>query len=302
MKRRCVPGPSKSVVLPRDIEALKLLAWARVLTTTQFRVVYPTRRIRQRRLRSLLDRKLCRAALDGEGLHRDNVYALTPAGARLLADHGVADDLARPGRFPNPRALRHALAIRDVLVAFLIAEQARSLVLADFLFSGDLARVAAFQESRLTPDAVAVIEGREPPRQVAIEVDLGTEALSVVREKLVKYRDLLARAAVHDVVFVTHTVRRRLEAMVTELGLAESVRVVGAADLATITARYSHGPVVPAVRAVCMRRRASSRAEEGDSARAPVAFRASDGIRRCPGDGGARHPLLLRVTRDPVET
>lgn len=252
MKRRCVRAPTAARCdVPRDIETLRSLAWARFLTTSQIAALhFPSRRVAQRRLRALFDHGLIRTRLQGEAvLHRDSLHALSAAGARLLEERGTANDIARPGRFPAWRALPHATAIRDVFVAFRSAERDGRIALDDVLFEGDLVRVPTLVEAGLIPDLLVTIRTASGERRIAVEVDLGTEPNRVLKAKLDRYATLIGAGFCHEVLFVLGGARRLLESLVAESGIGGSVRRVRREDVAALLDECSHGPYAPPVRA-----------------------------------------------------
>ncbi len=79
-----------SVVGTADLENLLLTARAGYLTTGLYERVTPrSRRRTQRRLRALLDHGLLRAHLQGDALHREQVYTVTAAGLLSAVENRV---------------------------------------------------------------------------------------------------------------------------------------------------------------------------------------------------------------------
>lgn len=191
------PRSTAEVGSPRDLDFLGTLYWAGVLSMPQIeRLFFPSRRRAQQRMRALLDRGLVRAHLQGDALHRPNVYTLTPAGRTLLIDAGrLAPDTAAPRALPRLSKLAHALAVREVFAAFLGAEHAGHLRLDDFRFDGDLGAEPVFRGARLVPDALALVSHDEETRTIGIEVDLGTEPHAVLKAKLANWHRLLGQAS-----------------------------------------------------------------------------------------------------------
>src|SRR5664280_1784258 len=128
----------------QDVDMLDLVHWSRsALTRRQIeRVTCRPKRPVQRRLRCSQDAGFLKAHLQGEALHRDNVYSLTPAGAAFLSTRRNIE--ARPTRMPRPQRLQHSLAIRDLGIAALLAGRQGSLPLAEVRFEEDLASEPAF--------------------------------------------------------------------------------------------------------------------------------------------------------------
>lgn len=174
----------------RDLEVLSEIAWAGILSTSQIcRLHFPSRRRTQRRLRALLDHGLVRAHLQGEALHRENIYTLTPLGVDRLFEVGAfPDGPPRVFRIPRPQKLGHALAVREVFVALRMAEREDRLRLTDFRFEEELAGGWLGRDAGLIPDGLAVVERSGSEQVLVLEVDLGTETSTTLRPKLAAYR------------------------------------------------------------------------------------------------------------------
>ncbi|MDB4931668.1 MAG: Replication-relaxation [Myxococcaceae bacterium] len=177
----------------RDLDLLGVLYWAGLLSMPQLeRLFFPSRRRAQQRMRALLDRGLVRAHLQGEALHRPNVYTLAPTGRSLLIDAGrLGPEAAPPRALPRVSKLAHALAVREVFAAFLGADRNGHLRLDDFRFEDELVAEPAFRGAKVIPDALALVTREEGMRTVGIEVDLGTEPHAVLRAKLETWRRLV---------------------------------------------------------------------------------------------------------------
>ena len=182
---------AKSVVgKTRDLSVLHSLAWAGFLSTGQIeRLHFPSRRTVQRRLRALLDHGLVRACLQGTSLHLQNVYALTPKGAAHLDAQGISD--AKPRRVVRAQKLEHALAVRDLFVAFFVADQSNTIQLEDFRFEDDLAKEPIFQSVGIIPDGLAIVRRGEVRLTVGCEVDLGSETGRMLKAKCALWAELL---------------------------------------------------------------------------------------------------------------
>jgi hypothetical protein len=244
----------------RDTEALTSLAWAGFLETSQIeRLHFPSRRVAQRRLRALLDHGLVRAHLQGEALQRPNVYTMTRTGLERLTEQGrFPDGTPKPSRMPRPQHLRHALAVRETFVAFVLAEKTGAFELKDFRFDADLGGVAVFKAAHLVPDALAefVVEGFS--YTVGIEVDLGTETTATLAAKFSAWSRLLGAgfgsAPQRSRLLATAPTAARvatLARLLKEVGLAPG----GAAESVTLDALpallasgYPHGPYARGVR------------------------------------------------------
>ena len=179
----------------RERDLLPELHWAGFLTTGQIeRLVFPSRRRTQRRLRALLDHGYVRAHLQGGALHRDTVWTLGPRGLALLRDEGLAPEDARPYRLnPQSQKLSHAVAVRDVAVSFVTARKKGLLAVTDIRLDGEMVNRSPFRDARLVPDGLATIDHEGIARIVMWEVNCTGQPLAQVRQKLLAY--VRARAA-----------------------------------------------------------------------------------------------------------
>lgn len=241
----------------RDLDVLVDLAWARCLTTGQIRRLhFPSQRMAQRRMRALLDLGLVRTAMQSGALHRDGVHLLTAAGIGLLAERGAfAGEPPAPGRMPRPQRLAHALAIRDVFVAALVAQKQGVFEVADFRFDEDLAGTEPFRTAGLIPDGFVRLKAGPADGALGIEVDLGTETKAMVASKFTRWLRLLPPAhgaPVARLVVLAPSVRRRdtLAALAAEAGLgaAVGVHLLEEAREALERATRAFGPYVLTVR------------------------------------------------------
>lgn len=146
-----------------------------------------------RRLRRLFDAGFLE--LRTAGPTEENVYWLGAAGRQWAQEHGL-----KVGRLPKP-PWEHHLAIVKIWTE--VAQRAHTMSgwrLDAFRPDWELRDSPAAVGQRLIPDAVADIslpaahETRTVVR-LAIEVDLGGEALRVLRSKLRRYRDELTDGA-----------------------------------------------------------------------------------------------------------
>lgn len=180
----------------RDREVLEDIVWAGYLTTGQVTALrFPTRRRAQRRLRALLDHGLIAGHLQGDSLQRESFFTPTPRALTWLDERGAFPDGApRTLRLPRPQKLAHALGIRDVFVAFALAEREGCFSLDDFRFDGDLTRDPSFAPNKLIPDGLACVSRDGVPLRVGVEYDRGTETTTTLRAKFRAWRDVLAQA------------------------------------------------------------------------------------------------------------
>lgn len=184
-----------SEVCERELRALALNARAEILTTSMFeRVLYPSRRRAQRRLRVLVDHELVRAHLQGDALHREQVYTVTVRGFDLLAEHGYVElGKLRPVRLPRPQRLAHALLTRAVYIECVAAEREKIIERVGVRFDDDLAAEPLYQAARLVPDALLALT-RTTTVRVGVEVDRGTETTTTLREKFRRWKGVLDAA------------------------------------------------------------------------------------------------------------
>jgi len=188
----------------RDLRILQSLAWAGFLSTGQIeRLHFPSRRTAQRRLRALLDHGLVRACLQGMSLHLQNVYALTAKGSEFLAARGVQG--TKPRRLVRFQKLEHALAVRDLFVAFsMAAANVNAIELEDFRFEDDLAKEPVFQSAGIIPDGLAFVRQGDDRRVIGCEIDLGSETGRMLKSKCALWVQLLRSAVFEkmDLLFV----------------------------------------------------------------------------------------------------
>lgn len=181
----------------RDVDILRSLAWAGYLTTSQIvRLHFPSSRTAQRRMRTLLNAQLVGAHLQGGALHRENVYTLSPKGATHLETLGLTN--LRRCRVPRLQKLSHSLAIRDLFVAFRVAERAALFQVEDLRFDSDLGKEPILAAAGLIPDLLAVVCLNGQRRIVGCEVDLGTESIRTVTAKLDVWSRLLNERVLGD--------------------------------------------------------------------------------------------------------
>jgi hypothetical protein len=120
----------------------------------------------------------------------ENVYTLGPQGKRWIEASGGRVSLRPAG------GLEHHLAIVSAWVGLAVAaHESSNLQLASLRPDWDVRQAARANGASVVPDALVelrVVTGRQSARlHLALEVDLGTEPSSVLREKLGRYRDLL---------------------------------------------------------------------------------------------------------------
>ena len=195
------------VLLRLDLDLLRTLAWAAPLTTDHLnRLVAPgmtrsglSKRLRRLMTMGLITRELHYRRPPGTAPTRvGNIWVLTPRGSQTLPE-----DLQRP---PVVAGVRRSLLEHDLVVADLLAtivEYARPI-----LSGMHVLREVRLDATQPKPkcDAVVVVRtGSDPPQTAvpwvnapqlpeeevrgwAVEVDRGTEALSIIAAKAVAYR------------------------------------------------------------------------------------------------------------------
>lgn len=223
--------PGGRRLTPRDLVLLCALARLQPMTSTQARTLLDVdRSIARRALNKLRDLGLARVLVPA--MEADNLYVLTPAGAREVArvtgrdpgDVAVLRGVAAAG-------MEHHAGTVDV-VAAMMAAAARSarVEFEEALLDRDIRRLLGNPRDALVPDAVAKIAVDGTPAAFALEIDLATENPSwVLARKLVPYGELraegrpLAGRAAWSVGFVVPTLRRlhRLAAAAVEGGVPE---------------------------------------------------------------------------------
>lgn len=225
----------------RDREVLEDIVWAGYLTTGQVTALrFPTRRRAQRRLRALLDHGLVVAHLQGDALQRETFFTPTPKALAWLDERGAFPTGApRTLRLPRPQKLAHALGIRDVFVAFLLAEREGRFTLGDFRFDGDLTRDPTFAPRRLIPDGLASVARDGASFRVGVEYDRGTETTTTLRVKFRAWRELLAESSAPPLRLLA-VVRGSRRADSVERLLAE----VGAAPWSAVVEEGSAGDLL----------------------------------------------------------
>lgn len=242
--RRTKPRAETAAVVGegRDLDALASIAWAGVLSTSQVeRLHFPSRRRAQRRLRALLDHGLVRAHLQGEALQRENLFTPTELGLERLADRGFFDGLPpRLMRMPRAQHLAHALAVREVFVAAVLAERDARFRIDAFRYEHELREELVLAAAGLHPDALVSLTRDGVERLVGVEADRATETRATLRAKFDVWRRVLttagARLRFETALLLVTTPRETraatLRALAHEAGLSGRVKVIPLAELA----------------------------------------------------------------------
>lgn len=230
----------------RDLEVLASIAWAGILSTSQIeRLHFPSRRRAQRRLRALLDHGLLRAHLQGEALQRENVFTATERGLERLVEEGFFEGRApKAMRLPRPQHLPHALAVREVFVAAVLAERAGCFEIQAFQYEHDLRDDSVLAAANLHPDALLSTTREQVEDLVGVEVDRGTETRATLRAKFEVWRRVLSVTGArrrfdtaHLLVTAPRETRRlTLQRLLAEVGIADRACVVLPEGLAALFA------------------------------------------------------------------
>lgn len=181
---------TRVTLMARDHELLRALARLRLARTSaivQLCFQGVRRETAARRLRRLYDARVLDVRSPNPA--SEGLYSLGPAGWQVLREQGekVVAAIPRGG-------LTHHLAIVETWVAL-----ATMLPLATTLqfarADWELRAECAGARLPIVPDIFAVLESPEGAVALAVEVDLGTEPLKVLRAKLAIYRQLYGSAA-----------------------------------------------------------------------------------------------------------
>lgn len=173
-------------VQSRDVDVLMALAKMRLLRTSDLtRLFFDAKGTCQKRMRKLFDEGLVRAIVTE--VSDENRYALTPMGHTFLAE-AIDDDV--PRWRPAPKVKGRELTHLDLLNGYRIA-----LALGAAKTGGSIVRFTPEWDLRsqtpqadLIPDAAVVLDlpgGRRV--EVALEIDAGTIAPSLVAKRVAKY-------------------------------------------------------------------------------------------------------------------
>jgi hypothetical protein len=135
------------------------------------------------RLRRLFDSRLLAVLPPTQGV--ENVYRLGPAGKAWLAEEGVPG-----GRVPRG-GHEHHLAIVQTWVTLARLD---GLELERALPDWEIREQFGVAELQVVPDLLLVARAGEHRHAVAVEVDRGTESLTVLNRKLEAYRSLWGRS------------------------------------------------------------------------------------------------------------
>ncbi len=192
-------GNSRALIIPqaRDLRLLTELVTMRIIDREQAKVVAgfrSTTRANTRLLELVRARLLRRFFVGSVGSGRKAVYTLSPKGTELIG--AKTGGIHRPaGRLVvGDRFVEHQSGINEIYLAL----KYRPAV----AYVGRLQRWIVFRQRishaiRLMPDAYFEIESGGSVRGSFLEVDLGTEALSVWEQKITYYIQLAVSGEFH---------------------------------------------------------------------------------------------------------
>ncbi|MCC7541326.1 MAG: replication-relaxation family protein [Deltaproteobacteria bacterium] len=220
-------------VTERDAAILYAVGRCRVLRTRDIaRLFFGSRATANDRLRKLFVAGYVRCHV--RALAGDNLYTLIEKGKQLV----LAREDVEPRELPIPRALParldHLLGINEMRVLFTLATRGESAQfrLVSFRPEWELAAERHAGLLGVLPDGIIELEDARGARHVsALEVDLGTEAPTVVAKKVARY-ETYARAGLplYGVDIRTVLVAARGERRVRSLARA----FVGVANAVTV--------------------------------------------------------------------
>ncbi len=225
----------------RDVDVLMALAKMRLLRTSDLtRLFFDSKGTCQKRMRKLFDAGLVRAIVSE--LASENRYALTPMGHAFLVE--ASDDDVPPWR-PAPKVKGRELTHLGLLNAYRIALATGAAKAGGVLvrFTPDWELRSQSPQADLIPDAAVVVELGSKRLEIALEIDAGTIAPSLVAKRMAKYEaKRMMRAPVFGlaapVVFLVAVTARRARSLARALrgstaaggvllGVAPSVLVDG---------------------------------------------------------------------------
>lgn len=158
------------------------------------------------------------------------IYGLDTLGQRVLDTRGPAGGIRRRRPWePSALFFNHVLAVSQLYVDLRRAERAGALELLSF--DAEPACWRTFlglggEPLALKPDAYVLVGASEFEEHVFVEMDLGSESLSVIRRKAEAYvrywqtgREQATRGVFPHVVFLVTTERRREQVVKSLVGL-----------------------------------------------------------------------------------
>jgi hypothetical protein len=214
-------------LMPRDTEILFAVGRMAQSTSDQLcRLFFGDRSTGYRRLAKLVALRLLKVSV----YHQDepNVYSLRPEAINLLVESGMERQALYLSRVKRHLDV-HLKCLNDVRLELVLAARTQNdMKLESFHSDLDLRRMSGIVAPAYIPDAIAELQLVSGPLALIIEIDLGSEGLSVFASKIEATVILWRRekrcwgAAAgrwRPVVFVPSTVRARaLARTIVELG------------------------------------------------------------------------------------
>lgn len=177
------------VLTERDLDLLTLTGLCRYVSTNQLgREFFPSFDRTRRRLRALFDADYISIALASSTL--PNLISLTRKGLAAISETqpDLSSRLGLAGTI-RLQGVRHHLSVVDMRLYAAAIGALREAPLVRWSNGGsERLKELGLDAHRLVPDGVAEFRAPAGPVAVAIEVDLGTEALPVLARKWTKYR------------------------------------------------------------------------------------------------------------------
>lgn len=182
------PKHGRIALTERDLDLLTLTGLCRYVSTDQLgREFFPSADRARRRTRALFDAGLIHVAVIGA---LPNLVSLTREGLAAVTDArpSLGPRLGRAGAI-RVAGVGHHLAVVDMrLYAAALGAHRHAPLMRWSNASSDRLADFGFRDHRLVPDGLAEFLADRQPVAVAIEVDLGTEALSVLAGKWKRYQ------------------------------------------------------------------------------------------------------------------
>lgn len=232
-KPRAARRTSKAplVLTERDLELLTLTGLCRYVSTNQLgREFFPTLDRARRRLRALFDAGYLGVALASSTL--PNLISLTRKGLAMVSE--TQPELSSRLGFAGTirlQGVRHHLGVVDMRLYAAAIGTLRGSPLVRWSNGGsERLKELGLTAHRLVPDGVAEFRAPQSRVAVAIEVDLGTEALPVLARKWTKYRRVAGDGALDALWVYVDAGAARLATIVEQLSvhdLADWARVFG---------------------------------------------------------------------------
>lgn len=188
------PEDHEGRLTPRDLDLLTTVGRQKVATTDQLAHLYfGDRSTASRRLARLVAMGVLKVAI--QNLNTSNLYLLTKKGYVTLVREGVEAESLHLGRMPASEHLEHLRALGDfhvMLAGELAAHKDLSLDL--LLFEHDLRRLSGSPPPEYLPDLlVRLVHPNMSPLGLAVEIDLGGEAVEFVARTKARVTVALAR-------------------------------------------------------------------------------------------------------------